>query len=256
MLHAIFTTEYIVKPLKSYMPEFMGVLLAILLLNVWYLSSFAIESRVIPKNYDYIINAVIVVSAAFFGSFSAFQLNANKQERIERKNKVDKINSTLFRLMRQFNAIARERVELEKFKNQRERCFKLPASLANIHDEVKYNISEIEFLLSGSDKQLLLDLAIEQERFHVTVQAINLRTDYHFSKIQPALEAINFSAASPTYIQFSKAVGPTLMFGLINHTDQVYFHVYKTCDSIEIIQERLLKVAKEMFPGNNFLEFK
>lgn len=243
------------KSLKSYMPEFMGVLLAILLLNVWYLSSFAIESRVIPKNYDYIINAVIVVSAAFFGSFSAFQLNANKQERIEKKNKIDKINSTLFRLMRQFNAIARERVELEQFKNHQERCFWLPASVTNIHDEVKYNISEIEFLLSGSDKQLLLDLAIEQERFHVTVQAINLRANYHFSKIQPALEAINFVATRPTYIQFSKAVGPTLMSGLINHTDQVYFHVYETCDSIGIIQERLLKAAKEIFPDSNFLRF-
>lgn len=244
------------RKLKDYEPEFIGVLFAILLLNVWYLSSFAIETRVIPKSYDYFIDAIIVVSAAFFGSYSAFRFNANKEAKLENQKKIDSLNSTLFRLMRQFNALAREKIELDKYKKHQERCFWLPASVSNIHEDMKFNISEIEFLLSCSDKQLLLDLAIEQERFHVAIQSINLRAEYHYSKVQPALEAVNFVSECPTYIQFARAVGPTIMAGLVNQTDQVYSHVYGSCESIEKVQERLIRAAKELFPNNNFLMYK
>ncbi|MFT6349503.1 MAG: hypothetical protein ACJAYB_002529, partial [Psychromonas sp.] len=54
---------------KEYLPEFLGVILALLLLNLWYLSSLAIENKMLPANLDYLYKGVTVLIGAFVGAF-------------------------------------------------------------------------------------------------------------------------------------------------------------------------------------------
>lgn len=77
--------------MKNYLPEFLGVLFALLLINAWYLSGIAIEQGVVPLYYEHIIRALTVAGSAGFGATLAFKfknrLEGIKNERIELKEK-------------------------------------------------------------------------------------------------------------------------------------------------------------------------
>lgn len=240
---------------KYYKPEIIGVLVACASLNLWYLLSLAIEHRVIPSTFDYLINAVIIFSSVCLGSYSAFKLNDIKDIRKQYQLEVDVINSTIFRLMRQFNLLARERNDLDKVRNRSERAFLLPATISPFDDDIKYNISNLEFMLKGSDKELLFDLALEQDRFNAAIASIKLRAEYHFNRVQPILERENFSISNPTLLDFENIIGFPLVSGLINQTNSVYDHVYNTCDSMIEVRDRLLQASKELFPNEQFFGF-
>ncbi len=241
---------------KYYKPEIMGIFIATALLNVWYLASFAIENRIIPTTYDYITNAIIVISAAFFGSYSAFHLNNLKEQKRQDQIKVGIINSTLFRLMRQYNLLEMEKIDLEKFRENEKRFFLLPATVSAVDNDMKYEISNLEFLLTSSDKNLLFDLAIEQDRFNTSLLAINQRNDFLLKEVQPPIKKTSFVSFDQFTLEtFNETVGKVISNVLINYTDSVYYHIYKNCDSIIKIKERLLKSSKELYPHEKFWNF-
>jgi hypothetical protein len=62
------------KNYKEYKPEFLGLLIAIGILNLWYLSGIAVEEAIIPKNYDHLLRLVTVAVGGFIGAYSAFGL--------------------------------------------------------------------------------------------------------------------------------------------------------------------------------------
>ena len=64
---------------KDYEPEFLGVFLSLLVLNLWYLSSVAIDNNFIPVSYNFIINSLIALVSTFVGAYSAFSLNNRKE---------------------------------------------------------------------------------------------------------------------------------------------------------------------------------
>jgi hypothetical protein len=67
------------KKYNDYLPEFLGVILALLLLNLWYLSSIAIEDKVLPANLEYLYRGVTVL----VGAFAAFKLKSKNDEEIK-----------------------------------------------------------------------------------------------------------------------------------------------------------------------------
>ncbi|PKG79879.1 hypothetical protein CXF80_17060 [Shewanella sp. Actino-trap-3] len=93
------------KKYNDYLPEFLGVVLALLLLNLWYLSSLAIENKVLPANFDYLFKGLTVLIGAFVGAFAAFKLKSKKDD--EKKHTKEKMamNKAIFVCVRQIHAI-------------------------------------------------------------------------------------------------------------------------------------------------------
>lgn len=231
------------------------MLIAVLALNVWYLSSLTIEHRVIPTTYDYIINAIVVISAAFFGSYSAYFLSDKKEQTREYNKKINSLNSALFVTLRQFNALMVIKRELVKWENDPSRFINMPPRVNSSYSDLKIDLHGIDFLLRESNPNLLLELAVEQERFESAIMACSMRNDFHYKELQPALNAINFNIQNPTIQQLETAVGPKIAGTALKSTENVFSHVYLTHDSLSKIHSQLYKTAKELFPNETFIIF-
>ena len=116
---------------KDYEPEFLGVFLSLLVLNLWYLSSVAIDNNFIPVSYNFIINSLIALVSTFVGAYSAFSLNNRKEtKKIYIENKTA-LNKAIFIVSMMMNAVPIRNESHIKFedtdKSRAERAFSEPA---------------------------------------------------------------------------------------------------------------------------------
>ena len=240
---------------NDYKPEFLGVLIGILTLNVWYLSSLVIEHRVVPTTYDYFVNAIVVISAAFFGSFSAYHLNDRREQRKQQEIRINSLNSALFVTLRQFNAITQLKRDLSRWEQDSSRFINMPAVVTGDYSDLKLDINSIEFLLRERDPNLLFELSVEQERFEAAIMALNMRNTFHYKELQPALSKAGFNNTTATLEQVIEAVGPKIAVTALKSTDGVFSHVYETYDSLSKVHLKLFETAKEIFPNETFIRF-
>lgn len=243
------------KKYNDYLPEFLGVILAFLLLNLWYLSSIAIENKVLPANLEYLYKGVTVLIGAFVGAFAAFKLKSKNDEEIKHTEEKMAMNKAIFVCVRQINAVKNMHKVLSKYSSELDRGFGLPAMKSPCYDDLKYDFDELGFLLE-EHPQLVMDLVIEQERFEQAFKSIEIRNEFYINEVQPALSALNLNGKSFRVTDFSNALGERLFEGAINGAKTIYFHIGEADKSIVEIYDKLEAVSREIFPGEKFVRWK
>lgn len=241
------------KILRHYQPEIFGIIVALALLNIWYLSSVTIEESVVPKSYDYLIRALTVAVGGFIGAFSAFWLKSYEEQKKDKEQQKNALNSALFVLIRQINAIQCIKRDLEKFKTPFDRALSLPAMKPPDYSSVKQDIGSLNFLIDGDNAQILMDLAVEQERFEQTINSINIRNEFYVNEVQPALSFHALNGKPLPLAEFEEKLGERLSQGAINGSAVLYEHVYATDVSLHEKYTELRELAKKLFPGQNFV---
>ncbi|WP_417688580.1 hypothetical protein [Pseudidiomarina sp.] len=241
------------KILRNYQPEIFGIIVALAILNIWYLSSVTIEESVVPKSYDYLIRALTVAIGGFIGAFSAFWLKSYEEEKKDKEQQKSALNSALFVLIRQINAIQCIKRDLEKFKTPFDRGLSLPAMKPPDYSSVKQDIVSLNFLIDRDNAQILMDLTIEQERFEQTINSINIRNDFYVNEVQPALSFHALNGRPLPLAEFEEKLGERLFQGAINGSAVLYEHVYATDVSLHEKYTELRELAKKLFPGENFV---
>lgn len=239
---------------KAILPEVLGTLLALALLNLWYVSSLVIEHRVIPSTYDYFLKAIVVLFAAFFGSFSAFYLNTRKENHKEIQDNISSLNSALFVTIRQINSIMVLNKAIEPLEKDPLRFLNLPAMYASDNSDLKIELNRLEFLLKDHPN-LLLDLSVEQGRFESAIKITNMRAEFHHNDLQKALNDAGFNVANPTLPQLVQAVGPRVTGTTIKLTDGMYEQLNLCVESLLEVHEKLYDIARGLFPNEPFVKF-
>jgi HAMP domain-containing protein len=239
---------------KDILPEVLGVLFALIVLNLWYVSSLAIEHRIVPSTYDYFLKAVVVLFAAFFGSFSAFYLNTRKENLKEIRNNVSALNAALFVTLRQINALLTLKKAIKPLEKDPIRFLKLPAMYASDYSDLKVDLDRMELLLEDHPN-LLLNLSVEQGRFESAVKITNMRAEFHHEDLQKALNDSAFSIENPTLQELVDAVGPRIIGSAMKLTDGMYDQILLSVDSLTEAHEELFEVAKKVFPNQPFIKF-
>jgi hypothetical protein len=240
--------------IKVILPEVLGVLFAILILNLWYVSALTIEHRVVPSTYDYFLNATIVLSAAFFGSFTAFSFNNRKEEAKEKKQKIYALNSTLFVTLQEINGLLQIKRDIEPLKNDPIGFLKIPAFYAPDYSALKLELNRLEFLLQ-EHSDLLFELSIQQGCFESAVISIKMRGDFHHLELQKALNDSNFDVEYPTREELINACGPRIVYTAMKQTENMFSQVYSTVESLIALHERLHEIAKKLYPGIPFVKY-
>tara|TARA_R110001606_G_scaffold282542_1_gene431146 strand:- start:216 stop:980 length:765 start_codon:yes stop_codon:yes gene_type:complete len=239
---------------KDILPEILGVLFALLLLNLWYLSSLAIEHRIVPSTYDYFLKAIVVLCAAFFGSFSAFYLNTRKEKNKETKDNIAALNAALFVTLRQINGLLNLKKAILPLEKDPIRLLKLQAMYTSDYSDLKIDLDRLEFLLK-EHPNLLFGLSLEQGRFESAVRITNMRTEFHHNDLQKELNDCKFSIEDPTLEQLVNAVGPRIVGTAMTLTNGMYEQVLQSVDSVTEIHEELFEIAKTEFPGEPFVKY-
>jgi len=243
------------KKYSDYLPEFLGVILALSLLNLWYLSSIAIENKILPVSLDYLYKGVTVLIGAFVGAFSAFKLNSKKEEDKKYTEQKMSMNKAIFISIRQINAVKNIHKELSIYNTDLDKAFKLPAMKPPCYNELKYDFDELSFLLEDYP-QAMMNLVIEQERFEQAFRTIEIRNDFYVNDIQPALSKLELHGKDMLIADLSQALGERLFKGAIHGAKIMYFHIEETDKSIIEMHDEISAIARKAFPGEKFIKWK
>ncbi|HHQ4624042.1 hypothetical protein [Aeromonas veronii] len=241
------------KNLRDYQPEIFGVIVALAVLNIWYLCSVAIDESVVPKSYDYLIRVLTVAAGGFIGAFSAFWLKSYEEGKKDKKKEKSALNSALFVLIRQINAIQCIKRDLDKYKTPFERGLSLPAMKPPDYSSVKQDIDSLQFLIDNDNAQILMELTIEQERFEQAINSINIRNEFYVNEVQPALSFHALNGRPLPLAEFEEKLGERLFQGAMNGAAVLYELVYASDVSLHERYTELRVLAKKLFPGEKFV---
>jgi len=230
-----------------YNPYFLGVIYAIIALNVWYLSMVAVENQSIPQSYDYIIKVIIGVTSAFFGAYFALKLREYEEDKKEIRQRVNNLNKSLFTLYRQGNAVNCLNTEINKTVTQGSNHLYKPAIIHADYSSLTQNMNDLNFLIELGFSKFLMDLSIEQERFELMLYTIELRNKFYTEKVQPM---INLPQTPETRID------PQIEVEALNSYEEMTKMVTDSFDSIKKTIDKLLELHRKTYPNDRPLDFR
>jgi len=110
---------------------------------------------------DLFTSGILPLFATYLGAFFAFKLNEDKETSKLQDSRREALNSTLFVLARQRNAIHQLKKEFDRFRSPIEKVFNLPAIKPPAYSDLIHNFADLEFLLESPEPNLLFKLTIE-----------------------------------------------------------------------------------------------
>jgi len=242
--------------LKNYKPELMGLLVGIGSLNLWYLSSVAIDESILPQNFDYIIRILTVAVGGFIGAYSAFKLQAHQEYQVSLNARKAALNSALFVLIRQINAIQCIKRDFDEFNTPLKRALSLPAHEPPNYSDVKQDFKSLEFLIEKGEPQILLDLTIEQKRFEQTINSITIRNGFYVDEVQPVLSYHGLNGRYLAMTEFEEKLGERIFQGAMKGANVMYDHVCASGLSLAKQHKELELIARKLYPRERFIGMK
>ena len=198
---------------------------------------------------------LVTLVAAFSGAWFAFLLNDRAKARQTVRDQVAAINRAQFALIRQFNTLKVVQAQaVEPIRQHPGYHIAMRALLPLRDDAPELDLGSLSFLLETEDRELLLELMIENQRFKTAVQAINERSRLHLDEVQPRLEPAGIREGG----QYSesdclKALGEPLYLTLKRATDAAIDHVDQSIVSCESLVARLYDAMKKRYPKQTII---
>ncbi|MBE8232488.1 MAG: hypothetical protein HAW67_02045 [Endozoicomonadaceae bacterium] len=241
------------KTFEAYKPEFYGLLIAVGSLNLWYLLCLTAEKSVIPASSDYVIKALIAVGSVLLGAFLAFKYRQYEDAVQLKKDRINAINTALFTLHRQINAISCIKKDLDYYETAFDKLFILPANKYPDYSRLVIDIPSLHFLIEKNKPQFLLDLSIEQECFDQALISIEQRNDHYLKCVDPIINGRNIDEDSFPSELAKELLGEYNYDVTCTLTRTMYDHIYQTYDSLIEIDKRFNEVAVDVFSEAKFV---
>jgi hypothetical protein len=198
---------------------------------------------------------LVSIFGTFFGATFAFRLNEEKEARKLREVRREVLNRALFVLIRQTNAMHQLTRDFEKFPSPFEKAFNFPALTPPPYGDLIHNLSDLEFLLESSTPGLLMEIAIEQERFHQALDSLRIRNEFYVGEVQPALDKLALNGKQVTAGEAARLLGERLFGGAMNGAETAWQHISSCNVTIPALHKSLLHQAKVLYPGHKFITY-
>jgi hypothetical protein len=244
--------------LKEYQPEIFGVLFAVALLNSWYLCGIAVEEKILPIHYDYIIKAITVSGSAAFGAFLAFRFNSHLEEKknrklfgIEQQKEIALLNRALFNLGRQINTIGNMKRTLGKYSNDTELAFTMKV-IKNFNPDIKLNIDELTLVLTD-ELPMLIVLDNEQDGYNMAIEAFNVRSEHFLHKLQPEMFKLGLLGRKITKIEIEEKLPKPIFKASVDSAMQLKENVYLAEEGLFYIYAKFRAACRVKYPDAKFL---
>ena len=204
-----------------------------------------------------IVSALVTLSAAFVGAWSAFKLEDRARKRRTVEERIAAGNRAMFVLMRMFNElfVYQQRV-LEPVRARDARSVLLLKNLSRNHEGLRFEVEKLSFLLETAHRQVLTELLIEEERFYTVVGMINKRSDMHLADVQPALEKAGIGEGQDhSEVDVDLALGTRRFRTMQRLTADIFTHVDKNVISLLEMSKRLHSALSKLYPKARFIRF-
>lgn len=199
--------------------------------------------------------SVLALFSTFLGATLAFRLNEKKEKEAIARKQREALNRALFVLIRQENAIALLKKWMDPYTDKFLLAFNMPASKPPNYTDLIQDMSSLEFLIESTNPNILFKLAIEQERFHQTLESLRLRNEFYVSEVQRAVAEKGLTGQHVTAEQVEDLFGVRVFHSAMNYAVMARDHVLKSADSLPELRAELRALCKKLFPKRKFLDF-
>ncbi|WP_313172593.1 hypothetical protein [Massilia oculi] len=190
--------------------------------------------------------------STFLGASFAFHLNTQKDLNKEQDQRIAALQTALFILAQQFNAVGGSWKSIAKWGKEPHRWVNMPAMGQPDYKNLQQDFSSLAFILA-EDAQLLLDLSVEDERFLQLLRSMKERSDFYTKEIHEAIEKARAGKTQMSLPDLRTGLGDRLFFGAQSRTDDVFMHVTESMKSLPGVANRLRTYAKAKYPEAKFL---
>ena len=223
------------------------------------ITTAAINPDIFGENSKFILPIFAATASslagAYFGAKKANDLAMSHLETKEDRERKLSLNRALFVLLRKYNAMKSYKELLLPLEDDSSRAFKVKPWQTNNYKDLLIDTSSLEFLLEDGEPDILFRALIEQERFEQALSAIEIRNKFQVETIDPILQEKGIGDCKiPLPVAIDK-LGEHNFKGLVQGTDEVYKHVYNTCDSLKAMLRELHTYSKEKYPKVKFVCF-
>ncbi len=203
-----------------------------------------------------IVSAFPTLIAAFLGAWYAFHLHDKKQDNKTKKEHIAAGNRALFVLIRQYNALLGIKGKIiDPVKDMAPRSLNMRPTLPLKYEHLVIDADSLTFLLETKDRNILMELLIEEERFKAAIQSLNERSKLHIESIQPILAAAGVREKQSYPVDDIKSkLGEQLFLHIERATDEALSHTTNTVESLKNIISKFHSVLKKQYPESSFLQ--
>ena len=195
--------------------------------------------------------------AAFFGAWFAYLLQLRAKEEKYRKEILASANQVLFSLFQRVNSLKLFQMDnIDPLRGNPGIHIAMQPILSMKEEVIKFDIEKIDFLLGTNHKQIVFDLYIEDRRYETALNIIDHRSNLHLYEVQPKLHeaGVTEGVDYPESV-YMDALGEMLYKHLEKSTKQVVYNVDRTVTSTIETKDKLLAALKEVYPGEEFINF-
>ncbi len=196
--------------------------------------------------------------AAFYGAKFAFQFQKDKELEENKKRNIVNGNKAIFDLKRMTDRLMNYQKDIINPYRERETVafIVMPATPQLDKNDIKLKIEELYFLLESDDKNLLAEICLEEERYKICLDVINLRSQFHF-EAQQLLERNGIELYTNYSLdETSAALGLRLYDTLQGATKQVIENVDSAIKTHKQIIEKLRESLQRLYPDGKFIRIR
>jgi hypothetical protein len=203
------------------------------------------------------VEPIAILLAAFFGAWFAFRLQDKAKVREERVSNINAANRALFTVFQQINSLRVFQFDIiDPVRNHPIKFIAMRPVLKEQYEYSQFDFPTLGFLLNSKQRQIVLDLFVEQQRFRSAIKVINYRSALYINEVEPALKHAGIREEYDyTKDELVEALGHPLNKSLQRATDQVIYTVDRTVNSLDEIKGKMIKAFKDLFPDGDFLNF-
>lgn len=199
--------------------------------------------------------ALATLVAAFYGAKYAFKFQNDKEIKENTRRNIVNGNIAIFNMMRMITKLMDfQKQVIDPVRNLPINFLQMQPSI-QINNDIKFNIETLYFLLGTDDKNLLGELVREEERYLVTLNAINERSRFHREEIQPTLDKAGIiQGGNYSLSNIESALGSFRFVTIKQSTTEVINLVDDTVISLKDASEKLTTCLKKYYNNeiNNF----
>lgn len=197
------------------------------------------------------------ILATFFGASVAFFLERQTKRQEKMQVSLASANRSLFILARQFSILNQIRNQIiNPVRDDPGAWLNMPAVLPKAHDDLRYDIVSLQFLLESEEPNLLTELLMEEDRFFETMKTINERSKKHSNELQPKLAAMGVKEGTyfASAVELEKALGLDLIGYMKTLTKALTEHVDEGIDGLKVIHDKMTGTFTKLFPHERILK--
>lgn len=196
----------------------------------------------------------IPLLATFLGAIFAFRLQESKEKGKLNGDRKAFINEALFILGARYNELLGIKMAMEPYSDEVQRALAMPSMVAMDLPSLRLSFKDLAFLAAVGKPDVLLDLAVEEQRFDSAIYTVKMRAEFHLNVLQPVMAEKKIGHGYWTREDLELAFGELVYGSAVNNAEQMRRHIYESVDSSLVMINNLHKVAKELYPRDVFIK--